>query len=115
MLDVPPGTSCGVHLPLTSALSEAGEVPLERGHHALDGGPGVGQLPDLGGQQVEHGHLLHVLDGGRGRPAQQLRHVEHLEQLGVGGDIPVLDTQSHSAGQMVVCLPSPDQRQRVEL
>ena len=80
--------------PLTSARSEAGKVSLERGHDALDGGPRVGQLPDLGGQQVEHGHLLHVLDGGRGRPAQQLGHVEHLEQLGVGGDIPVLDTQS---------------------
>ena len=96
MLVVPPGTSCVSTSPLTSARSEAGKVSLERGHDALDGGPRVGQLPDLGGQQVEHGHLLHVLDGGRGRPAQQLGHIKHLEQLRVGGDIPVLDTQSDS-------------------
>ena len=75
---------------LTFTDTKAIEVPLEGGHDTLHSGPGIAQLPDGRGEQVEHRNLLHVVHLGRGSPTQQLGHVQHFPQLGILSDVPVL-------------------------
>ena len=51
-------------------------------------------LPDLCGQEVKHRHPADHLGGSGGGSAEEAGHVQHLLQLRVGGDVPVLEILS---------------------
>ena len=75
---------------LTFTDTKAIEVPLEGGHDTLHSGPGIAQLPDGRGEQVEHRNLLHVVHLGWGSPGQQLGNIQDFPQLWIISHIPVL-------------------------